>query len=382
MKIVGTNHGGYANDRNIAGLPLQAYRVVRCRNAFKGPNFLHFKLRGKMHAYLPWLHWDAGFANYDLLHFFNGVSLGNKPWLSTFETYLPRWGSYGGKRIEWGLKQLAKPACKRLIALSECTRQIQSIFLEDYPEFAEVIQAKVAVLQPSQAPLLDRAALETKLLRAGASQDHIQGLFIGADFFRKGGLEMLRAYDVLLELGAPLKLTIVSGMHFGDYASRSTLADVEAAMRLIHKHPDHIHLHRSLPYPAVLDLCREADIGLLPTWADTYGYSALEFMAAGCPLLSTDIRALPEINGPNRGWMIAMPKDRLSNGILETEAQRKHFSAHLFEGILGQLEGIVAAPDQIRIKGAAAYQHVLERHSPTAAAAITERWYDEALQKR
>ncbi len=379
MRIVGTNHGGYANERNIAGLPMKRYRVVRCRNAFRGPNYLHFKLRGKMHTYYPWLHWDAGIANYDLLHFFNGISLGRKPWLSTFETFLPRWASYGGKRIDWGLRHLAGDACKRLIALSDCTRQIQSIFLEDHPAFAEAINRKVTVLQPPQAPLLDANALDAKLNQRLATKSVLKCLFVGADFFRKGGLELLRAFDILIQQNHPIHLSIVSSMHYGDYASQSTHDDLIAAMRLIQKHPQHIQLHHQLPTLQVMELCRNADLGLLPTWADTYGYSALEFMAAGCPLLSTDIRALPEINGIDRGWIIPTAKDRLGNAILQTSAQRLSFSRHLQTGILEAMTGILQSPDQIMTKGQAAYRHILEHHAPARTAAQMETWYDEAL---
>jgi glycosyltransferase involved in cell wall biosynthesis len=379
MRIVGTNHGGYANERNIAGLPMQRYRVVRCRNAFRGPNYLHFKLRGKMHAYYPWLHWDAGFANYDLLHFFNGISLGHKPWLSTFETFLPRWASYGGKRIDWGLRHLAGDACKRLIALSDCTRQIQSIFLEDHPAFAGEINRKVSVLQPPQAPLLDAEAVEVKLNQRHGTRSMLKCLFIGADFFRKGGLELLQAFDILIQQKYPVHLSIVSGMHYGDYASQSTHGDLTTAMRLIQKHPQHIQLHHQLPTLQVMELCRDADVGLLPTWADTYGYSALEFMAAGCPLLSTDIRALPEINGTDRGWIISTAKDRLGNAELSSVTQRRSFSNHLQNGILEAMTTILQSPDQIRTKGQAAYRHILEHHAPLRAAAQMEIWYDEAL---
>jgi glycosyltransferase involved in cell wall biosynthesis len=379
MRIVGTNHGGYANDRNITGLPLKRYRVVRARNLYRGANFLHFKLRGRMHAYLPFLHWDGGLANYDLLHFFNGISLGTKPWLSTFETFLPRWGAYGGKRISWGLEKLMSPACKRLIALSQCTRAIQAQFLEDYPAFAEAIMAKVAVLQPAQATLLSLAECEAKW-ESGTQRELIQCLFVGADFFRKGGLETLRAIGELLDRGAPLALTIVSAMHHGDYASQATAQDLAEAMQVIARHPQRIRLHRSLPNAAVLDLARQADLGLLPTWADTYGYAALEFMAAGCPVLSTDIRALPEINAADRGWLIHCEKDAWGNAVLHSPAQRHAFSQALQRGILDRLTTILNDRRSIAQKGRAAFAHIDTHHSPIRTAAILENWYDQALK--
>ncbi len=379
MKIVGTNHGGYANERNISGLPFQKYKVVRCRNFYRAANYLHFKLRGQMHRYYPFLHWDAGFSNYDLLHFFNGISLGNRPWISTFETFLPRWAAYGGKRIDWGLRKLAGPACKRLIALSACTQEIQRQFLQDHAAFADEINAKVSVLQPSQRLLLGPMELDAKLAEPIASKGSIRCLFVGADFFRKGGLEMLQAMDILLQSGAALSLDIVSAMQGGDYASHSTDRELELAMAIIARHPNQMVLHRSLPNADVLALCRKADLGLLPTWADTYGYSALEFMAAGCPVISSDIRALPEINGPDRGWLIPCSKDSWGNALIGSTAERADFSKRLRESLVETLSGILQQPDVVQEKGRRAYSHVQTHHAPANAATTLEKWYDEAL---
>ncbi len=48
---------------------------------------------------------------------------------------------------------------------------------------------------------------------------------------------------------------------------------------------------------------RTADIGMLPSYADTYGFSVLEAQA-GNAVITTDIRALPEVNNPAVGWLI------------------------------------------------------------------------------
>lgn len=379
MRTVGTNHGGYANQRNIIGLPFTQYQVVRCNDAYRIPNYLHFRIRGRMHRTWPFLHWDGGLANYDLLHFFNGISLGKKPWLSTFETYLPRWTAYGGGNVERGLRLLAASPCKRLIALSACTRDIQSQFLEGHRSFAEAIMAKVEVLHPPQVPLLNREEIAAKADRQ-RKQDHIRLVLVGADFFRKGGREVLKAIDLLLQKGAPLQLDIVSAMQHGDYASKATAQDLADAMRIIERHPSMIRLHRGLPNAQVLDLWRHADIGLLPTWADTYGYTVLESAAAGCPVISTDVRALPEINSDASGWVIPVPKDSWGNAILNTELERKAFSDNLVEALMDVLEGIIADLACISSKGAAAYERILKHHDPVAAAATLESWYDAALR--
>lgn len=381
MRTVGTNHGGYANERNIIGLPFTRYGVVRCNDVYRIPNYLHFRLRGRMHHTWPFLHWDGGMANYDLLHFFNGVSLGKKPWLSTFETYLPRWTAYGGGNVDRGLRLLAGTPCKRLIALSGCTREIQRQFLEEHRGYSEAIMAKVEVLHPPQALLITQDDLARK---AGRQQgrDRIRLMFVGADFFRKGGREVLQAMDVLLHKGCPLQLDIVSAMHHGDYASQATAQDLADAIRIIERHPQAIQLHRGLPNAQVLDMWRNADIGLLPTWADTYGYTVLESAAAGCPVISTDVRALPEINSDAIGWVIPVHKDSWGNALLKTEAERKAFSGRLLDALIGVLEGILADPSSISAKGNSAYQRILNLHDPVSTAARLEAWYDAALEGR
>jgi glycosyltransferase involved in cell wall biosynthesis len=377
MRIVGTNHRGYANDRNIADLPFQRYRVVRCRNAYRLPNFLYFKAKGAMHPSWPFLHWDGGMANYDLLHFFNGISLGKKPWLSTFETFLPRWAAYGNRPIEKGLEKMAGNACKRLIALSHCTAEIQRQFLDGKAFSAEILQ-KVSVLQPPQAALIadvDLLAKAEERQRTGK----IRLAFVGADFFRKGGLETLRAVNILLKKGLPLQLEIVSAMNFGDYASQSTSADLAEAMQIIQAHPQAIFLHRNLPNSEVLGLFRRSDVGLLPTWADTYGYSALEAMAAGCAVVSTDIRALPEINDTETGWLIPTEKDSWGNAMLGNAQERKAFSLHLEDQLLATFEEMIRNPVQILTKSQAGLKRIREKHDPGRAATTLEEWYDQAL---
>lgn len=378
MRIVGTNHGGYANARNIADLPLHRYQVVRCNNAYRLPNYVYFKLKRRMHPSWPFLHWDGGLVNYDVLHFFNGISLGKKPWLSTFETYLPRWAAYGAGRVEWGLSKLAGTACKRLVALSHCTKDIQTQFLQDYPGFMEAILPKVSILPPPQALLVDAETVAGKASER-ERRGNIRLAFVGADFFRKGGLELLRAVDSLLQKRAPLQLHIVSTLKYGDYASKTEATDVEEALRIMGRHPQAIFHRRHLPNEEVLTLFRMADIGLLPTWADTYGYAALESMAAGSPVISTDVRALPELNSPQTGWVIPTEKDSWGNAHLATTAERLAFSQQLQAHLIATLEDIIQSPAQILVKGKAALAHVQTHHSPTQAAAMLEEWYDLAL---
>jgi glycosyltransferase involved in cell wall biosynthesis len=61
----------------------------------------------------------------------------------------------------------------------------------------------------------------------------------------------------------------------------------------------------------------EADIFVLPTWGDNWGHVLCEAMSAGLPVISTKIRAIPEIIQHNtNGFLIDLPVDK--HGVLYT----------------------------------------------------------------
>src|SRR5262249_18051285 len=140
----------------------------------------------------------------------------------------------------------------------------------------------------------------------------IQFAIVGNHFFRKGGMEVLRAFDVLLGKNFPIKLTIISTFAIDQVWPNQDriefLAKLQEAKSIISLHPDCILHCSGLPNSEVIKLLKQTHVGLLPTWAETYGYFVLEAQACGCPVISTDIRALPEINNAECGWLIKVPK--------------------------------------------------------------------------
>ncbi|MDF7775449.1 glycosyltransferase family 4 protein [Sphingomonas sp. AOB5] len=371
MITVGTTQRSYPAVRNFLGGESEEVHYRRVGNAFRYPEHLLFKAFGYTEPLIGNLHW--GGRGCDVLHFFNRVSFDNRPWVTTFETVLPRWDQLRPRLIPLGLGLLARDSCKRLIALSECTRDFQLAFLDAHPKHRERIAPKITVLHPPQALLTDTPR------SAPAADEAIHFAFVGVDFFRKGGREVLRAFDRLLEGGAPIRLTIVSAMHHGDYASRTTGEDLAEAQQLIAKWPGRIEQFGRLANDGVLELFRTAHVALLPTWADTYGYSVLEAQAAGCPVLSTDVRALPEINDDRAGWVIPVPKDGRGNAEIGTVAEREDFSRLLEVGIARAVEAILADPGSIAMRSAASLARIREHHDPAAHAARLRDIYLEAL---
>jgi glycosyltransferase involved in cell wall biosynthesis len=202
-------------------------------------------------------------------------------------------------------------------------------------------------------------------------------IIVGAEFFRKGGREIVYTFDKLLDEGKNIKLHIVSSMEKNGYATEN---EYNATMELIRKHPNHIFKYEYLSNEEVLALCSKCHIGLMPTYADTFGYSVLEAQSAGCPVITTNVRALPEINSNDCGWIIPVPKNELGHADINTQAEREKFSTILRNGLENVILDIVNNPTQISSKGLNCIKRIKEKHDPDKAAIRVEEIYDKALQ--
>lgn len=325
----------------------------------------------------------------DVLHFSNGISYGRTPWVTTFETLVPRFAGlmqrYHGKEklsvkmtplIARGFDALAQPACKQIIAMSSCAASMQKDILSELPlEQRESILQKLIVLHPPQE------ILREKIEARNYDMDNpIRFILIGAGFFRKGGREILQAFEKLISKEqAPIKLNIVSSLRMDTYAAQETEADRAWANEFIKDHSDWIEYHSTLPNEQVIDLIKTCDVGLLPTWAETYGFSVLESQACGCPVISTDIRALPEINSSRVGWLIPVPKNDMGEALYSTPEERAKLSEQIQVGLETIIRSIIADPSVIAKKGQAAVERIRVEHDPQAYADKLRQIYQAAL---
>ncbi len=103
---------------------------------------------------------------------------------------LPRRDAGFRKGYEW----LSGKYCKKIIAFSQRAFDLQMNELDRFPEFKEEIASKLCVVHPSQ-----------KLLVGGISSKDFSGelrlFFVGSAFFRKGGRELVCAFQRIKELG-------------------------------------------------------------------------------------------------------------------------------------------------------------------------------------
>ena len=92
-------------------------------------------------------------SNIDLYHFFNHINYGNSNYITTFETYLPRIKKQEMEQdgIEKSVEVLSKPNCKYIIAMSECTKNIQLDLIKNCSDYIkDSIEKKIKVIHPPQ----------------------------------------------------------------------------------------------------------------------------------------------------------------------------------------------------------------------------------------
>src|SRR5690606_20385032 len=173
-------------------------------------------------------------------------------------------------------------------------------------------------------------------------------LMVGHDFFRKGGREVIRAFDeVRRRCGANLELTIVSELQPDGYATGTDAKNVDEVVALFRSRSSWITHHRNLPNERVLTLMQASHVGLLPSYAETFGYSVLEFQACGVPVVTTDIRAFPEINDDSSGWLIPVPKRANGEGCYRTVEERAAISEAIYKGLVDLLTDIAENPESV-----------------------------------
>jgi glycosyltransferase involved in cell wall biosynthesis len=382
--IIGHPSQGYPERRNIIGrIPEYEYRL--CRDRFGILRTLRARFRLPYRPDDEFLFDDWGLSSVDLVHTFNHVVLSRRPWIATFETWLPRlpfsWSHWSGHNVgeraekiqNCALDALADDSCRQLIAISEAAANVQRVFLQRHPAFSG-IDSKVTILHPPQA-------IQVGSLPAKSPGPQIRLALVGHHFVRKGGLEVLRALaDVNRERGPRFHLTIVSRIsrdgHFVHPASEPERAALEQIQAL---QPMVTH-HRELAAAEVLELFKASDIALLPSFAETYGYSVLEAQACGTPVITTNVRSFPEINNEQCGWIIPLALNERRDAALATAEERLRASDMLVDGLRAVLCKIDDDRSCVDRKGLASLERIQRQHAPDEFAAKLKTIYAAAVR--
>ncbi|SFF11023.1 hypothetical protein [Thermophagus xiamenensis] len=184
-------HKGYPEIRNILKTP--EVEFSQTIDIFKFISHFSFKFLKKIPTWSLNLYFNPFVSKNNIIHFFNGICLSRQKWISTFETSLPRLGKVPALVERIAVKKMAASNCIKLLALSNCSYNIQKRYLQqNWPGYLEKILNKTIVLHPPQ-PLLINNLRDKPSIKNG-----LVFTFVGNQFFGKGGKEILNVFNSTL----------------------------------------------------------------------------------------------------------------------------------------------------------------------------------------
>lgn len=201
---------------------------------------------------------------FDLIHTYGSLSPLDT-WVTSFEdatafTYLKRPNNEQINIVSSYLRN-----CDAILPLSEASKKS---FLNLYnPE--DEIEEKIEVVYPAFNPP-EQYNTETE-------STYI--LFIARDFERKGGYEAYNAFKELNKIHDDLKFICVS----------------DTPQEVVKNSPANCTFYENVSRDKLLELYRKSDLFVYPTFHDTFGFVMVEAMGFGCPVITLEDFATPEI---------------------------------------------------------------------------------------
>lgn len=187
----------------------------------------------------------------------------------------PKWM----ESLKWRLNRDCYRAARHIVAFCEWTKRG---LIDDY----EVPADKITVIPPG-VNVLDWKRPAPRVRRDGP----VKILFVGGEFKRKGGLDLLKAFRRLHAQGKSIELHL---------ATRDQLAP----------EPGVFVYNNMQPNSALLkQLYFDSDIFCLPTYGDCLPMVLSEAGAAGLPSISTQVAGIPEIIANGDTGFIGPPGD-------------------------------------------------------------------------
>ena len=168
-------------------------------------------------------------------------------------------------RTEQVKKAVVRRALRAAAAVTTWSHWAAESVVRDYG----VPREKVHVIRPG-------VRLDRFTARDRAQQGHVPRLlFVGGDFTRKGGHDLLAAVGQLLP---EAELDVVTSAEPPHLPPRTR-----------------VHVGLSHGSPELFELYQRADVFVLPTRGDAYGLVFAEAMACGLPVVACDVGAVSEL---------------------------------------------------------------------------------------
>lgn len=150
-----------------------------------------------------------------------------------------------------------------------------------------------------ELPVVNNSAVVEDFARTSAVHDPPSIVFVGELLERKGVPNLLDALDLLDRRGVEYRLRLI-----GD--NRSGLdPDKDTVIAEIRRRGRDDAMTGPLSRAEVYDHLAQADISVLPTWTEGQPFTIIEALAAGVPIVASDIRAISSmISDPDNGLLV------------------------------------------------------------------------------
>lgn len=246
------------------------------------------------------------YGDVDVIHTFNRVCLHDRNrWIATFEKTFPEYFSEDNrisiKRMKKQLLLILSDKCIALLPMSQWAYNYEMWMLSQFASQEEIqqIKKKMTVLYPPQDLLITPDEIKAKF----ENMKKVRFLFVGSQVKRKGGAEVLKAFWELRRQSSNFSLVFIGNLN-GNYNNFYLDEKEKEEIQTIIRNADWLEYHERASNKEVLQLAKQCHVGLLPSMGDTFGFSVLEMQACGCPVITTDRQALPEINNNLCGWVL------------------------------------------------------------------------------
>jgi glycosyltransferase involved in cell wall biosynthesis len=196
-------------------------------------------------------------GNYDLIHCAHCLSLNkNRPWVADIESF---WQLYLGKKTKKSKEKVKKILisnnCKKILPWTQITA---NEIIKEFPEIKE----KVEVVYPA-VPVQKFKRKKNKRLKI---------IFIARYFDIKGGIVALKVLEKL-------------GQKYG--VEGIVISNVPENIK---KRYSKLKIYDLMPQEKLFELMQNSDLFLYPGSADTFGFSLLEAMAFGLPIITINTK--------------------------------------------------------------------------------------------
>jgi glycosyltransferase involved in cell wall biosynthesis len=317
----------------------------------------------------------------ELVHTFNELPIGIRPFVVSFENELPRFlGRPTDWQVDFGHRLLASARCRRILALTDAAAKalrlrLGAIGLADVASKISVYRGMV-----TSPPIGDALVGDPR-----RTDGPLRVLFIGRDAFGKGLLPTLDALDACRAQGTAIEATVVCGFESRSYISKGNDPDQVAVIARMERTPG-LAYHPHLSNEAVRTLMQRHDVLAFPTLDESLGWVAIEASMAGMVVISTDIFAIPEIvKHEKTGLLISIDKNEAGRwiGLWQEGLEFNDSVRRVFETIAERLcAGLVRLSDDRSLLtrlGMEAKVHSQKLYGQEGAAVQLQLIYDGAV---